>query len=69
MRLGLTYRRHTIVSSDGESLLGSTGHSAPYSLKTYRERTLQKVGVCVTDSLCCTPETETLHISYTLVKF
>ena len=47
MRLGVTYRRHSILSSDDESLLGSTGNSTPYSLRTYRGKNLEKSGrVC-----------------------
>ena len=43
----------------------STGNSAQYSVMAYMEKESQKkkkrvdIHTCVTDSLCCTPETNT----------
>ena len=55
-----------------ENLLNNIGNSTQYSITAHTEKeAYTRVGVCmcVTDSFCCTPETNTaLSINYTAVK-
>ena len=56
-----------------KNLLYSTGNSTQYSVMAYMGKESKKkrmdVCICITDSLCCTPETKTtLLIEYTPIK-
>ena len=43
-----------------KDLLYSTGNSTQYSVITYmRKESKKRMNICVTESLCCTPETNT----------
>ena len=52
-----------------KDLLYSTGNSTQYSVMTYVGKESKKEWIYITDSLCCTPETNTtLQINYTPIK-
>ena len=38
--------------------LYSTGNSTEYSVMAYMGKESKRVDICITDSLCCTPETD-----------
>ena len=64
LNLTLEEKSTSLYKITNKKLLYSTGNSAQYSLMAYLgkdSRMLKKkrVDVCVTDSLCCTPETNT----------
>ena len=49
----------------------STGNSTQYFVITYKGKESEKktdIYVCITESLCCTPETNTSYINYTSIK-
>ena len=43
-----------------KNLLYSTENSTQYSVMTYTGKEFKRVGICMTDSLCCTPETNNI---------
>ena len=55
-----------------KNILYSTGNSTQYSVMAYMGKELLKkvdICICITDSLCCTPETNRiLQINYTPIK-
>ena len=48
-----------IKETTSKDLLYSTGNSTQYSVMAFRGKESKKVYICITDSLCCTPETNT----------
>ena len=49
-----------IKQKTNKNLLYSTGNSTQYSVMAYMGKESKKrVDICITDSLCCTPETNT----------
>ena len=59
-KLGLTYSQLYIRQVTNKNLLYSTGNSTQYSVKAYMgKESKRQVGICLINSLCCTPETNT----------
>ena len=48
-----------------KSLLYSTGNYIQYPVITHHGKEYGKVHICITESLCCTAEINTLQINYT----
>ena len=60
----LEMNAHTLLhvrQRASKDLLCSTGHSTQYSVITYVRKESKKINKCayITESLCCTPETNT----------
>ena len=53
----LLYIISYIITS--KNLVYGTGNPTLYSNDLYGKRILKRVDICITDSLCCTPETNT----------
>ena len=56
-----------------KDLLYSTGNDTQYLIITYNGRKDKKrihisIYICITESLCCTPETNTLQINHISIK-
>ena len=67
--------RYTLLyvkQMNNKDLLYSTGHYIQYLVITYSGKEYEKhiyIYICITESLCCTPETNTtLLINYTPIK-
>ena len=48
-----------VKQTTSKNLLYSTENSTQYSVMTYMGKESKRVDRCMTDSLCCTPETNT----------
>ena len=42
-----------------KDLLYTTGTYTQYFVRTYKGKESEKIYICITESLCCTPETNT----------
>ena len=49
----------TTYKITNKDLLCSTGNSTQYSVITYMKKERMNICICITESLCCTPETNT----------
>ena len=53
------YKLLYIKQTNNKVLLYSTGNYVQYLIINYNGKEYEKESVCITESLCCTPETNT----------